>query len=233
MTIAPYDMVADEYYESIHKTSRNFDQTTVSALAHVRSLVPAEGLILEVGAGRGRSCEFLGIDGRRVVQLDSSPRMLALATREESLLRIVHSADKLPFMDGEFACVTSFLCDPFLGLNFLAEARRVLRSGGLLVATTPAYEWGAPLRASLGLDLYSTRFVTKGGKVIVPSVLVPITRLREMLLAVGFLEKDIGLSSHKLPLGEAPVSDDISGPARQLGRDPHDLEILYSVVATK
>lgn len=233
MTVAPYDAVADEYYELSHKTCRNFDQTTRAALASVRSLVPKGGLILDVGAGRGRCGEYLDVDCSRVVQLDSSAKMLSLIPREESLLRVLHPADKLPFSDEQFSCVAAFLCDPFLGLNFLSEAWRVLRGGGLFIATTPAYEWGAPLRASLGLDLYSTRFVTRTGMAIVPSVLVPMTRLREMLVFAGFSINHIALTSHKLPFGDGPISGDIAGPAQALGREPHELEILYTVVVSK
>jgi SAM-dependent methyltransferase len=233
VTIAPYDEIADEYYEAAHKTSRNFDQATVAAMASIRKVVPLEGLILDVGAGRGRCNEYLGIAPERVVQLDSSTKMLQVSPREASALRIVHSADKLPFLDDQFPCVTSFLCDPFLGLNFLAEVHRVLQREGVFIATTPAFEWGSTLRAKLNVDLMSTRFITRNGKLVVPSVLVPISQLRQMLKHTGFLESKFSITTHKLPRGVGPVSDDILQPARELGRDPYDLEILYAVVATK
>jgi SAM-dependent methyltransferase len=233
MTIAPYDVIADEYYDAAHKTSRNFDQATVAAIAPLRQRIGAEGLVLDIGSGRGRCNEYLGIDTTRVVQLDNSARMLRVRPREEALLRVVHQAERLPFLDEQFLYVASFLCDPFLGLNFLAEAYRVLQRGGLFIATTPAHEWGSTLRDLLDLDQHSTRFITRQGRVVIPSVLVPISQLREMLERIGFDEQGVSVTAHKLPPGSTPVSDDILQPARELGRGPHELEILYLVVAEK
>jgi len=152
MSEAPYDRIASEYYLPEHQTSRNFDRTAMAALASVRALVPRDGLILEVGSGRGRSCELLEIDPRRVIQLDNSVRMLEVEPREDCALRVLHRAESLPFLNDEYACITAFLCDPFLGLEFLGESHRVLRKGGFLIATTPAYEWGAPLRNELKIS---------------------------------------------------------------------------------
>jgi SAM-dependent methyltransferase len=233
VTIAPYDPIADEYYDTAHKTSRNFDDSTAAAVGSLRHRVGAEGLVLDIGAGRGRCKEFLGIDPRRVVHLDNSSNMLQVAPREQSLLRVVHQAEELPFLDGQFSCVTSFLCDPFLGLNFLAEAYRVLKRGGLFIATTPAYEWGSTLRTMLEMDKHSTRFITRNGILVIPSVLVPISQLREMLKRTGFNEQTFSITAHTLPRAANPVSEDISRPARELGRDPHELELLYLVVAEK
>jgi ubiquinone/menaquinone biosynthesis C-methylase UbiE len=217
MTIAPYDAIADEYYEAAHKTSRNFDEATTSALGPVRNRISADGLVLDVGAGRGRCCEYLAIDSRRVIHLDNSSRMLQVTPREHSLIRVVHQAEHLPFLDEQFSCVTSFLCDPFLGLNFLAEAYRVLKRGGLFIATTPAHEWGNTLRTILKMDKHSTRFITREGKVVVPSVLVPITQLREMLSRTGFTQQDLSVTTHTLPRTT----------------NAHELEILYLVVCKK
>ena len=185
MTGGPYDALAGEYYDRSHKTSRNFDHTTREVVDAWRDRVP-EGLVLEVGCGRGRSGEFLGVEPERVVQLDNSRAMLDLVDRERAAVRIVHDAESLPFPDGEFGAVTAFLCDAFLGLNFLCEARRVLRPGGVLCGTTPSFEWGSSLREHLSLDLMTTRFLLRGGaEVRVPSLLYPAAQLREMLIHAG------------------------------------------------
>lgn len=162
MNFAPYDQIAGEYYDAFHKTCRNFDQTTSRAIESVRPLAPHSGLILDVGAGKGRCIELLGVDQNRIIQLDNSSVMLGLYPREPSLLRIQHDAEQLPFLDREFSCVTAFLCYPYLGLNFLSEAHRVLRPGGLFLSTTPAYEWGTALRRGIAIDYSETRFKTLG-----------------------------------------------------------------------
>lgn len=228
----PYDVIATEYYDNAHKTSRNFDQTTIAALQNLRSRIPPDGLILDIGAGKGRSSEFLGVDSKRVIQLDISRAMLEIQPREDCLLRVVHNAEDLPFLDSQFSCITSFLCDPFLGLNFLSEVHRVLSDNGLFIATTPSFEWGDTLRPEIQLDKRSTRFVTKkGDRVIVPSVLVTNEHLAEMLVYVGF--EDLHILAHRLSAGTTPVSNDISIPASKLGKSEYELDILCSIVAQK
>lgn len=239
MTDAPYDKIAEEYYDEAHKTSRNFDHTTRVALEALKNQIPDEGMVLDVGAGRGRCNEFLGIDPKRVVQLDNSPAMLNVQPREDCLLRIVHDATDLPFLDGEFACVTAFLCDPFLGLSFLYEVYRVLTVGGLFIATTPSHKWGTALRAELKIDQSQTRFVRyrakeeKDKKVIVPSVLIPKIQVQEMLEHVGFREERFEVTVHCLLSNAEPISDHIVLPANILRCDKHTLGILYSIVARK
>lgn len=233
MRTAPYDLIASEYYAASHQTSRNFDQTSSHALQPVRARIPPTGLVLDIGAGRGRCNEFLAVNPERVVQLDNSQRMLEVNPREACMLRVLHQAESLPFFNTEFSFVASFLCDPFLGLNFLHEAYRVLAPGGLFVATTPSYEWGAPLRAHLGISTLETRFITREGKVVVPSVLIPHNKLIEMLELAGFEGDKVRVSRHRLPHNVAPISPDIIMPADALRVGVHELDILYLIEAEK
>jgi SAM-dependent methyltransferase len=234
MKFAPYDQIAAEYYDSFHKTCRNFDYASLRALEQIRPRVPDRGLVLDIGCGRGRCVEFLGVDAKRVVQLDNSRAMLELVPREECLLRVLHDAEDLPFLDDQFSCVTSFLCDTFLGLDFLAEAYRVLKSGGLFLATTPAFEWGSAIRHKLSIDPSVTRFKTlTGGELRVPSILVPRNKLVEMLRHVGFPEDGIEVQVRRLPEDAQPISEDVVLAASALKCDLHELELLYLVLATK
>lgn len=229
---APYDPIAEEYYDLSHKTCRNFDETTLNALNNLQIEIPKEGLVLDVGAGRGRCIEFLRLTPNRIVQLDSSINMLQVSPREECAIKILHEAEQLPFTSDTFHVVTGFLCDPFLGLTFLHEAHRVLTKDGLFVATTPSHEWGTPLRRDLEVPPLSTRFITKKReKVIVPSAIYPRKRLLEMLRLVGFSK--VIVTGHKLPRGSKEISPDIVVPARALGLDVHDLDILYLIQAKK
>ena len=131
---AAYDRLAGEYYDAGHKTSRNFDEATRGALLTLNLRLPTNGLTLDAGCGRGRCGEFLQVPPSQVIQLDNSPAMLSFAGREPSLVRVLHDAEQLPFPSSEFSVVAAFLCDPFLGLNFLSEARRVLSPGGVLAS---------------------------------------------------------------------------------------------------
>lgn len=233
MTPAPYDKIANEYYSNTHKTCRNFDQATTEAIAEYRNIVPSDGLILDIGSGRGRCIEYLQVEAKRLIQLDSSREMLTINPREKCLLRVKHKAENLPFMDNEFSCVTSFLCDPFIGLNFLSETYRVLKPGGLFLATTPSYEWGIALRTTLDINPSTTRFITnKNETVEVPSTLISKAQITEMIKHVGF-SSDILLKSLRLPVSTDVISDDITKAANALNCDAKSIDILYMILAWK
>lgn len=192
-----YDGIAEEYYQPGHRTSRNFDEATTALLSRLRITV-RDGSVLEVGAGRGRALEFLDVDPSRVVQLDNSEAMLQLQPRERSLLRVHADACQIPLIGQQFSAVVGFLVDPFMGLDFLAEAYRMLVVGGLLLLTVPTRVWGKPLRDQLGIDVMTTRFKVLGTEktLILPSLLHSPERLTEML----------SLSGHKMPsLRQAPI----------------------------
>jgi hypothetical protein len=80
-----YDRIAPKYYDTGHVTSRNFDSAIRTGLVGHPFKVPPDGLVLELGAGRGRAGEFLRIPLSRIVQLDNSEVMLSLENREAAL----------------------------------------------------------------------------------------------------------------------------------------------------
>jgi SAM-dependent methyltransferase len=228
-----YDKIAHEYYDPKHVTSRNFDHATVQGLkTHPFALSP-DGLVLEIGAGRGRAGEFLGLDGTRVVQLDNSEAMLSLQSREACLVRVLADACKIPLAAQQFAAVVGFLADPFLGLACLAEAHRMLRPGGGLLLTTPTYAWGKTLREGLGLDVMTTRFKQIGTEtvLVLPSLLHSTDILRGMLVRIGF--RDIEIYDHYLPPGEDPISPDIATVCSGDGIVPGELPIIHSIRAKR
>lgn len=234
MHFAPYDQIAGEYYDVFHKTCRNFDETTLSALEPLRARIPRDGLILDIGCGRGRCVEYLKVDPNRIVQLDNSLAMLELSAREDCLIRVLHDAERLPFLDMAFACVASFLCDTFFGLNFLSEAFRVLRPGGVFLATIPSFEWGMALRRELSIDSCETRFKTiAGGEIRVPSILVSTDLLVAMLEKVGFDGSQIEVQKHRLPEGTHPISEDVMTVAHRLKCAVQDLDLIYLIIAKK
>ena len=231
MNRTAYEALASEYYDNSHTTSRNFDAATQEALRSLRLTMPG-GVIVDVGCGRGRCSEFLHVPPDRVVQLDNSAAMLEVAPREPAILKVLHDAEELPFPDREFAAVAAFLCDPYLGLNFLSEARRILRADGLLLGTTPSYEWGVALRTELEIDLMTTRFVLRDGtSLLAPSALYRVEQLSEMLRQVGFRSSKIDIRTHTLPHSVTPVSPDIELPARVLGLSPYQVPILCTFIA--
>ncbi len=117
--------------------------------------VPAGARVLDVGCGEGRFTSALMRAGREAVGVDvaQEPLRRAHAREGEDLdLRLVPAEGPWPLPDTSFDAVWAgevleHVADT---AGWLSEVRRVLRSGGALVLSTPAHD---PLtRLSLGLS---------------------------------------------------------------------------------
>jgi ubiquinone/menaquinone biosynthesis C-methylase UbiE len=192
-----------------------------------------EGLVLELGAGRGRSTEFLAIPSSRIVQLDNSEEMLRVSPREAALLQLHADACRIPVASNQFRAVTGFLADPFFGLDCLAEAYRVLVDGGQLLLTTPTKVWGEPLRKRLRIDIMTTRFklIDTDEIVILPSIIHSKERITEMLEITGFTS--ISLIDAYLSPEEQFISPDILSGCDELKIDSSSLPILHIITAQR
>ncbi len=227
-----YDVIASEYYDSRHITSRNFDATTQRALRELSLCLPA-GLVLEIGAGRGRVSEFLGLESSRVVQLDSSKAMLELQDREPCLLKVHADARAIPLCSQQFSSVIGFLVDPFMGTDFLHEAFRMLSCDGTLLLTVPTLAWGACLRQQVGIDVTTTRFriIDADEIVVLTSLLYSKDEINEMLTKAGFTNIEIGV--HCLGRSDLPVSPDILRVADVMRTDCHAIPLIHSIRAIR
>ena len=108
-----------------------------------RSLrLPEPARVLDAGCGSGRNMEELAALGE-VVGLEPSEASLA-AARARDVGRVVHgSLERAPFDDGEFDLATALDVIEHIDddRGALAELRRVVRPGGFLLVTVPAYPW--------------------------------------------------------------------------------------------
>lgn len=123
------------YYRALHRH-------VASALGEV---APTGAAVLDAGCGTGGLLRRLGETGRgwQLQGLDFSPLACELAGERTARPITLGSVEALPFGDATFDAVVS--CDvvcqvPEAG-PALAELRRVLRPGGALVLTMPAYRW--------------------------------------------------------------------------------------------
>jgi SAM-dependent methyltransferase len=130
-----WDRQADEWGRFVRtpdadRTNERFN------LPRLLDLLPPPGrATLDLGCGEGRLGRELVRLGHRVVGVDSSPRMVELAS--ESHEAVVADAAALPFPDGSFDLVTAFmsLMDMDDMPAALREIARVLEPDGRLVVT--------------------------------------------------------------------------------------------------
>jgi ubiquinone/menaquinone biosynthesis C-methylase UbiE len=102
--------------------------------------------------------------GASVLATDQS-RAMVDSTKERGVRAEVADADHLPYADGSFDAVAAMWMlyhVPDLDRT-LAEVRRVLKRGGILVAATNGMQHTADLRAEVGLGPAITQFTAKDG----------------------------------------------------------------------
>lgn len=123
------------YYRALHR----------HVLAAVRAAAPSGAAVLDAGCGTGGLLKRLAAaePGWRLRGLDFAPEACELARERTGLEINLGSIAALPFGAAAFDAVVScdVVCQVAEPERALAEFRRVLRPGGALVLTMPAYRW--------------------------------------------------------------------------------------------
>lgn len=142
-----------------YRMLRRFEVTRETTAA---ALLPGGPSLLDIGCGEGVATELLASRYRRIVATDIAPSTVAEAAARHPGIAdwmVVDASRPLPFADASFSAVMSlstlqYLFDPS---SFLAEARRVLTPGGVLLVETPNMAYlpqrlrllaGRPIRTS-------------------------------------------------------------------------------------
>lgn len=134
MTRAIYDDLAPRYEAAMRPLERWFlARWRAKTLAHL----PAEALILEVGAGTGLNFRFYP-RGAQGVASELSCEMLKIARakiKPEGISLVQNNAEMLPFKDASFdaAFATLVFCSVGSPQAAFAELRRVIKPGGTVV----------------------------------------------------------------------------------------------------
>lgn len=98
--------------------------------------------VLDIGCGAGYGTRMLSNHARQVTGVDVSVEAVTTATAAYGSARCVFSSydgARLPFADGQFDAATSFQTIEHVtdDERFVADAARVVKSGGVFVLTTP------------------------------------------------------------------------------------------------
>ena len=132
------------------------------------------GPLLDAGCGTGGLLARLAQAGRANLSgLDLEPAALLHARRKTGATLVCGSVAALPYSTHAFAAITSIDVLYHRAVDeqaALAEVRRCLRPGGLLVLNLPAYAW---LASSHDRAVHGARRYTRGGA-------------RSLLAAAGF-----------------------------------------------
>jgi len=103
--------------------------------------------VLEVACGSGQGLGYLAKEAKKVIGLDIDKNLLTLAQRHyqgrKNIKFILSDAQKLPFVDDSFDVLILheaiyYLPNP---IDFINEARRVLRNQGVIVISTVNKDW--------------------------------------------------------------------------------------------
>lgn len=123
------------YYRALHR----------NMCSAVAAVAPTGAAVLDAGCGTGGLLRALRAARRdwRLAGVDVSPLACELTRERTGALVLEGSVEQMPFGTSTYAVVTScdVLCQVEHPERALAEFRRVVRSGGALVLTMPAYPW--------------------------------------------------------------------------------------------
>jgi 2-polyprenyl-3-methyl-5-hydroxy-6-metoxy-1,4-benzoquinol methylase len=149
-------MPAREYHEALWEAvPEGLSPPYMAArLAFLLDRVPVGARVLDVGCGEGRFTSALARAGRETVGVDVAEEPLRRAREREPDLdvRLLPAEGRWPLEDVSFDAVFAGEVIEHVAdtAGWLSEVRRVLRSGGALVLSTPAH--GPLTRVALGLS---------------------------------------------------------------------------------
>lgn len=108
-----------------------------SLLAYREAARRIAGRVLEIGTGSGYGVEVLAPHADRLVTVDKHPLAQSGLPANTEFVRA--TVPPLPFDEASFDCVVSFQVIEHIrhDHDFVCEAKRVLRPGGLFIVSTP------------------------------------------------------------------------------------------------
>ena len=219
--LAQYDVIADEYYDSLlHPTCANFRRASSGFVLRCLGEVSVKSVIMEIGCGRSLVAEILAAKDAALantILVDRSLKMLRHSQQFSHLgaRLIVGDALKLPVRGQQVDALFAVLGDPYNVSELWQELRRIVRTGGRCFFTTPSYEWAHWFRNSINDELSgAAQFLLRdGGRAYVPSHIFPIDEQLALMGRYGWrceaVEK-LGVDGGDIQLSPKIVRRDVA-----------------------
>lgn len=157
-------MPASQYHERLWEAIPEGREPSCWAprLAFLLDQVPPQARVLDVGCGEGRFTSALCRAGREALGVDVAIEPLRRARARDPALdvRLIPVEGEWPLQDVSFDAIwAGEVIEHVLDIaGWLSEARRVLRSDGVLVLSTPAHEPLTRLRLGLSSRVFEAHF---------------------------------------------------------------------------
>jgi SAM-dependent methyltransferase len=127
----------DHFSRQAEEYGRYRPRYPAELVAHVAAVAPGHALALDVATGNGQAALDLAAHFELVVASDASAAQLARAAAHPRVRYLRHAAERLPLAAGVAdALVVAQAAHWFDFPRFYAEARRVLRPGGVVALWT-------------------------------------------------------------------------------------------------
>jgi len=197
--VAYFDSHADYYEASQYRTGRRTfvngrHEQIVAMLTELG--VPRAATVLDAGCGPGNLVPEFARRHARVLAMDTSPRMLAIARANaasyDNVEYRVGSIEALPFADGSFDLVCSAGVIEYLPdcQQAIQEMHRVLRPGGQLILPTtnalaPAHWLRRPMEIAARIPPVTRAFGLRPGDYKLYFHRIP--RFRQQVRDAGFV----------------------------------------------
>lgn len=167
MQTPPYEVIAAEYYDTVrHPTCAAFRSASLSLIERNLDLGRLSNAdVLEVGCGRSIFCDIERAAWGNLLVLDECVGMLEYSRQclPDGVRCVVGNALATDLPDDSVDILISSLGDPYNVSEFWIEASRVLRSRGLVVFTTPSFDWSTRYRPSAKDPAHSALFLVSSG----------------------------------------------------------------------
>ncbi|KKM06959.1 hypothetical protein LCGC14_1738760 [marine sediment metagenome] len=230
-----YDDIADEYYEDYHLTIRNLDHTSRDFFSNFILPKNKTGLVLELGAGKGKTQDYLNINSNFIIQSDLSNKMLLLNSKCSCLNKIQCNSLSLPFLIDSFSIITAFLYDPFNLKELYYEITRVLKKNGIFIGTLPHPKFALTVRKKLGIKYNKTflkRYKSNNEEYIkLNSYLMTKSEIKKVMDNIDL--NLINTYEIVLPKNIKKISNHIMIAANELKLTPYTIPILLVIVGEK